>query len=128
MPAWLGYDNVAVGSDFRYRVPDLRKTGNVLVSGIGKISARHLRTAFEQVSGERPGCEAIPVVGTPAERMQQWTERESGIGDPPGHDDIGVLVERVRDRLRAEIKICGDNVAHLRQNFAAGFAPRELAR
>src|SRR5262245_25313225 len=66
---WLGNDDVAVGFNFRYRVPDLRKTGNVLVSGIGKISARHLRAAFEQVPGERASREAIPVFGMPAERM-----------------------------------------------------------
>ena len=66
---WLGDDNVAVGIDFRYRIPDLRKTGNVLVSGIGEISAGDLRTAFEQMSGKRSGCEPTPVVRMPLERM-----------------------------------------------------------
>ena len=103
------------------RVSDLGKAGHVLVARVGKISAGDLRAAFEQMAGERAGGEPVPVVRRPPEHVQQRTERESGIGDPPGHNDVGALVERLRDRLRAEIEIGGDDVACLRQNLAAGF-------
>ena len=55
----LGDDDVAVGGDLRDREADVRKTRNVLVAGIGEISARHLRAAFEQVPAQRPVREAI---------------------------------------------------------------------
>ena len=74
--------------------------------------------------GERAGGERVPIVGVPAERMHQRAERQRGIGDAAGHHDVGALLERLRDRARAEIEIGGDDLASRR----AGSRRRSRAR
>jgi hypothetical protein len=80
------------------------------------------------MAGKSAGGEPIPVVGPPPEGMQQGAKRERGIGDAAGYKDVGALIERLRDRLRAEINICRNNLASLRKAGAADFAGGEIGR
>ena len=101
--------------DFGDRIADFGQPRHVFVARVGKIAAGDLRAAFEQMACKRTGGEPIPVVGGPTEGMQQWSERQCGIGNASGHDDVGTLIERLRDRLRTEIKISRDDFARPRE-------------
>ena len=94
---WLGDDDLAVLVDLGDGIADIREIGHVLVAGIGEIPSGDLRAAFEQMPGKSPGGEPIPAVGAPPEGMQQGAKRERGIGNAAGYDDVGVLIERLRN-------------------------------
>jgi len=70
----LGDDDFTGLIDLCDRIADLGEARHILVAGIGKIATGHLRTAFEQMARERSGGEPVPVVGGPAERMQQRSQ------------------------------------------------------
>ena len=93
----------AIGKPIRAR------PSHVLVAGIGEVAARQLGAALEQVAGERPGGEARPVVGGPAELVDQRPEDERRIGTAPEDHDLGTARERLGDRIRTEIDVRRDD-------------------
>ena len=55
-------------------------------------------------AGTRPVVEPPPVV------HGDGREKHRGVGDAPGDDDISAPLQRLRDRLRSEIRIGGDDL------------------
>src|SRR5262249_61603154 len=104
------------------RVADFAGSGNILVARIRKLAAGDLRPAFEQMACQRSGGEPVPVVSVPSIGMEQGPKRKRGISDAASHDNVGALVQRLGDWLRAEIKIRRDDVARSRETGAADLA------
>ncbi len=96
---------VAVGIDRRDRVAQLREAGHVLEAGVGIVAAANLRATFEQVASHRRAGQPCPVVGSPAVMRHCGADRERGVGDPSGDDDIGTAAQSLRDALGTEIDV-----------------------
>ena len=60
--------------------------------------------------------------------MDQRSERQGGIGDAAGHDNVGALVERLRDRECAEIEVGRDDIGRAAQERAVDLARGKFAR
>ena len=101
--------------------PALREIGNVLEARVGEVAAGDLRAAFEQVPGHRGAAELVPVVLGPAVVRHRRPDRERGIGDAAGDDDLRARPQRIRDRLRALVHVR----AHEARSRLAGRCSRE---
>ena len=69
----------------------------------------------------RDACsrQAIPVVPRPAELVHRRPDGQRRIGDAPGDDDVRSLLQGLRDRLGAEVRIGADDARPDRlQRFA----------
>src|SRR5581483_1442570 len=71
----------------------------------GVVPARALRTALEDVPGDDPGGEAVPVVALPAELPRRGPEGQRGVRDARADDDVGAALERLDDAPRAEVRV-----------------------
>ena len=87
----LGDGERSVGADFGNREADVGEIGDV-APVLEEVPAGTLRTAFENVPGDRTGGDPVPVVKCPAELVDQRTQRQPGVGDAPGDDDVGALL------------------------------------
>src|ERR671912_1780029 len=84
----LGDDNGPILADLANGKAQASQPRNVLVAGIGEVSARHLPGTFEKMPDQRGLAEPMPVVRGPAELMDERTDKEGGIGSPAGDDDV----------------------------------------
>src|SRR2546430_2545818 len=69
------------------------------------ISARALRTAFDDVSGDCPGREFVPIISSPAKFMNHWPKRESRVGRATGDDNLRALIQRFNDWRSTQVSI-----------------------
>jgi hypothetical protein len=79
----LGDDETAVLADSPDRKAEPREICHILVAGIGEIAAGDLAGAFQQMPGDRPLPEQIPVVHRPAEGMDHRRQEQRRIGRRP---------------------------------------------
>ena len=106
----FGYDDGAIFLYFGDRESDIRKTGDIFASRVGVISAGYLGAALKQMAGQHTDGHFVPIICRPTEMLHERAKGECRIGDPSGHDDVRVKSEGVRDRLRAEIYVRGQNL------------------
>src|SRR6185369_8352304 len=76
-PGGLGHDERAVGVHLREREPDAGDVRYLVEERV--VAARALRAALEDVAGDDPGREAVPVVARPAELPRRGAEGERGV-------------------------------------------------
>ena len=72
---------------------------------VREVAAGGLAAAFDQMPGERAGGEAVPVLGRPAELVDQRAQGHGAVDHAAGDDDIGARIQRRRDRERAEVGV-----------------------
>ena len=98
-------DGGAVGLDLRDRVRQVpRMRDRPPFAAV--VAARDLAGALEQVPDERAGREAIPVVPLPAVGVRGGAEEQRRVCHSTRDHDVGAAVERVHDRVRAQIRGC----------------------
>ena len=116
-PGRLGDDAAPIHPDLGNGVADVdQAVGDV--APIGKITARHLRPAFDQMPRQRPTGQRIEIVRAPAERVDQRTESDGAVHAASGDDDVRAAGERFGDRERAQIGIGGHDARTLGQGIA----------
>jgi hypothetical protein len=57
--------------------------------------------------------------------MEEWTERQTGVGHPAGHHDVRTLFQRGHDRAHAEVGVGGEDLV---ANVAEGPAGVHVAQ
>ena len=128
----LGDLEAAVRMGFHDRVADVREVRDALPVHAA-IAPAALGAALDGVARNGAGGELVPVVGAPAEGVHHGREREPGIGDPSGDDDVRSLTQRLNERRRAEVGVGREHaVANLAERAARVevlqvVAPREQA-
>ena len=106
----FGYDDGAIFLYFGDRESDIRKTGDIFASRVGVISAGYLGAALKQMAGQHTDGHFVAIICRPTEMLHERAKGECRVGDPSGHDDVRVKSEGVRDRLRAEIDVRGQDL------------------
>ena len=102
----FGDDCRPVLAYFRDAIAQVKEIGNAFpLPGRAEIAAARLAGAFEQVADRQSLREPLPVVPLPAELERERPEEQRRIGHAAGKDDVGAASERLRDRLRAQIRI-----------------------
>ena len=104
VPACLVTTEGAVGLGFNDRITDVVEVRDGVPIDLA-VSAGGLRAALDAVSGDGSGGELVPIVGLPSEFMNHGREREAGVGDAAGDDDLRALGQRVDDGPRAEVDV-----------------------
>ena len=69
---------------------------------VGKVTAADLRAALEQVAGHRGAGQPVPVVARPAVVRDRRAQRQRGVGDAAGDDDLRAGLEDLRSLLNRE--------------------------
>src|SRR5205823_5980792 len=85
----------------------------------GKISARTLRAAFQNMSGDGSGSEFITVVIIPSKFIDHRSKCKSRIRRTTGNNDLCTLTQGFYDWHCAEIDIGAENPT---ANICKGFA------
>ena len=108
----------AVLRHLRDRVADVAEPRRVV--GVDPQAAGGLRAALDEVPGDRRRREAVEIVAeVPAELVRRRADRQRRIGDAAGDDDARAELQRLDDRLRAEVGVGADDlVADGRERFA----------
>ena len=90
-----------------------RKTRPAEVDGgePGEVSARSLRSAFDDVSGDDGRGELVEVLAAPAEMRDCGADDDRGVGDPPSHHNVGTGREGCSDAEGTEISVGCHDVA-----------------
>ena len=70
----------------------------------GVVPAGHLRRTLEQVPDGHPRGEAVPVVGGPAELVDEGREEQRGVGHATRDHDVGAAIEGLDDRGRPQVR------------------------
>ena len=104
----LGDHEAPVSFDLDKGKAELGEARHVLDARIGVVAAGDLAAALEQVPHHRAGGKAVPVARIPAECVHGGREKQRGIGDAPGKDDVGTGFQRGQQCLGAEIGIGRD--------------------
>src|SRR3954464_10425866 len=98
----LRYDKGAVRGAFDEwvaHVGEIRNRSPVMKT----ISARALRAALDDMTGDDSGGELVPVLCTPGKLISQWCHRQRRICGPAGNHDIRARSESFDDRLRTDV-------------------------
>ena len=107
-----------VGAGFDNGIADVGQVGDP-VPVVETVPAAALRSAFDDMPGDRARGDLIPRVGCPAERMHQRPQRQPGIGHASRDHDLGAALQRFDDRSRAEIGVGGEDfIADVMQGAA----------
>src|SRR5580765_3758766 len=80
-------DEFTIGRRLDYRETDIRHIRDRLPIVLAVAAAR-LGTTFDNVPGDRPSRDLVPVVKSPAEFMYQRSERQARVGQASPDDDI----------------------------------------
>jgi hypothetical protein len=108
-PADLAEHRAAVSLDVRMREPQGSEAGDVLPAGIGEVPAAELPRALEEVPDDGTSRDAVAVVETPLEVMNERRDEQRWVGDAPGDDDLGAARKRREERVRSQIGVRRDH-------------------
>src|SRR5262249_6823417 len=100
----FGDDERAVFAGFDNRVADVPELG-VRLPINRAIASGGLRAAFDDVTGDCPCRDPVPIVELPAEFVDHRAQRQSRVGATAGDDDLRALFQRLGDRSGAEIDV-----------------------
>src|SRR6185369_12785281 len=99
------------------RKPDVSKVWNTAPLVLA-VTAGNLRTAFDNVTRNRPGGEPVPVIAGPPELLNHRRKRQARVGRTTRDHDLRSLVQRFDNRPGAEICVRTLNlVAHGRERL-----------
>jgi hypothetical protein len=77
--------------------------------------------------GQRTGRELIPGIRAPGERVHQRPQCQSGIRHSSSDYDVGIPIERLRDRDGSQVEIGCNDVSYVVQYFSVNLARGEFA-
>src|SRR5258708_28306510 len=99
-------DNKAsIGPPFNDWEPNICKVRDCLPFKL-TVSARTLRSAFNNVSGDGPSRHPVPVIPRPPELVNQGRQGQAGICGPAGSYNLGSAIPCLRPRPRPKIYVC----------------------
>ena len=98
-------DERPVSRRFDDGIADVGEIGNV-PPVVQAVAAGALRAALDDVTGNDPGGEAIPIVAGPAELVAQRRHRQRRIGRPTRDHDVRSARERLDDRHGSDVSVC----------------------
>ncbi|MCY1230519.1 hypothetical protein D9M72_429320 [compost metagenome] len=96
----LADHGAAIGLDLGDREGQVPRLGHVLVARIAEIAAGHLRAAFQQMpdgAAARQQRHVLRMVIAPAKGVDHRREEQRRVGNAPGNDDLGALLQRLHD-------------------------------
>ena len=77
----------------------------------GEVAAGRLGPALDDVPGDDRAGQRVPVVPPPAVMPGGRPQRQGGVGDPAGDDDVGAAAQRLGDAPSAEVGVGGEHRA-----------------
>lgn len=106
----LRNDNVALCRDLGDGKADIMQIRDILEAWIRKITARHLRGAFKEVTRQGPASKQVPIRPRPTETVDQWSDNERRVGNSACYDDISSGIQRFDNPSRTDIHVRGDDL------------------
>src|SRR6266436_6020189 len=64
------------------------------------VSARTLRSTFDNMTGDRPSRHPVPVIRHPPELVNQGRQGQAGICGPAGYYNLSTAIQCLRHRPR----------------------------
>src|SRR5438477_12226480 len=86
----------------------MRQTRHVFVAWVGEVAAGELACTLQQVADDSALAEHIPIVESPSKFVNHGCEKQRGIGDAAGDENVCAGVQRVEKRCYSEIRVGGD--------------------
>ena len=105
VPATLVSVALPSGSTSAIGKAEVPRLGHVLEAGIAEVAAGHLRAALHQVADAAALSEQSVVERIPAELVDHRRDEDRRIGDAAGDDDLRAGLQRLDDRLGAEVHL-----------------------
>ena len=102
----LGDHATRVASQFGNRVADVSQ---VELGPIGRQTAGHLSSAFNQVPRHASAGQSGPIVPLPAELVQGRSHGQRGVGDAAGDDNSRSAGQGFHNPCRSQVGIGTDN-------------------
>src|SRR5207244_859649 len=93
---------------FRDREAQVGQIRYVLIPRISKIAPSDLRSAFQQMTGERSFSQEVIIVRVPVKLKEQRTQNQRRISHPPSNHHISPLLQSLGDPLGAQVGIGGN--------------------
>src|SRR5262245_37063975 len=90
---------------FKNRISDVPCFRNRLPVYLA-VASGTLRATLDDVTGNCPGREPIPIVGCPTELMDHRPERQARIGASTSNDHLSALTESRGDWSSSEVYVC----------------------
>src|SRR2546430_835721 len=100
--------HIPICSDFRDREAQVGQIRYVLIPRISKIAPGDLRSAFQQMTGERSFSQEFIIVHVPAKLKEQRTQNQRRISHPPSNHHVSPLLQSLGDPLGAQVGIGGN--------------------
>ena len=104
----------------------MRQVRHITETGVGKVAARDLSRALQQMADQHTFAESRPIVCGPAKAVHQRRQKQGRVSHPTGDDDVRVGLQRWQQGIGTQVDVGRNHIIFERCQRLARLHQRQV--